>query len=147
MNYIKAYGEQLTAEQYIRKEIISSRGIYSPCSKSDLKDICKACEILIEFEDTKTILYDKIIASGRYTARDLSHIFKIGVRSRTYINEFHITVEDIFYLIKIKFLHPVGSARPLVAGSTKKELLFDAFEYEQMQESAIQNALARSKQP
>lgn len=143
MNYIKAYGESLTAEQYIRLEVTSSRGAYSKCSKAELIDACTKHGIIVSPEDTKTALYDKLITNKVYTPKDFCKMYNIGIKGNAYMSEFNLRPEDVIGLAKIGCIHTVGTTRSLTAGKTNKELLFDVYEFVNMEEQTVRELLSR----
>ena len=100
MNQIIFFGDKLSADEFVRITITSSRGKRSCCTKKDLETICEQAGIKPAWNDTKETLYDKIIKNHVYDGREMAQRFQAGVTMRMYVNQFKVSPQIVRKLEK-----------------------------------------------
>lgn len=137
MNLIISFGKKLTADNYVREVLISSRGDRSTCSKKELEELLKNGGIKPMWNDTKSTLYDKIISNKVYTSQELAKIFHVGIPGRIYAQQFKISLHVVRQLEKENIIHVVGEGEVFDCGKRYKEHLYDVYEFESMNAEKI----------
>lgn len=137
MNQIIFFGDKLSADEFVRITITSSRGKRSSCTKKDLETICEQAGIKPAWNDTKETLYDKIIKNHVYDGREMAQRFQAGVTMRMYVNQFKISPQIVRKLEKEGIIHAIGQGDSYECGKKFKETLYDPYEFESMNPDTI----------
>ena len=81
--------KEITADEFVRHEILTNKGTQNFATKNELIELCDANGISIEGKETKPILYDLLIDNG-VSPKDLADRFGVGVSSQIYQHTFDI---------------------------------------------------------
>ncbi len=121
-------GRQLTADEYVRREICANKGTQNHAMKKELIELCEDQGIAVDDKETKDVLYDKLI-SGGISPKDLAVRYGVGVSSQVYQRVFGIDHKRVKQLEKQGMITVAGRYRFRAFGKTLYAPLYDVYEY------------------
>lgn len=140
MRTIRYWRNDISVEEFIKREIVKNAGPDSVVFKDQLSNLCKELEISIETKMSKEDLFNALIAAG-YTYQMLAERFKIGVSSQVYQHSFDITHSEVKSLENKKVLKVVGYYDFRAYGRHNSAPLYDVYQYANMSDEDMNQLL------
>ena len=94
MRDIIYFDENLSVEEYVKKEVCKNGGTQSIALKKELASLCDSICIEYDNKTTKEDLFDLLINNG-FSYKKLAESFEVGVSSQVYQKTFNITHQDV----------------------------------------------------
>lgn len=136
MRKIKYFDEELTVEEFVKKEICKNGGTQSVAFKDSLIGLCESLKISCNDKMSKNELFDLLVTNG-YGYRDFAEKFGVGVSSQVYQKEFDITHKDVKRMEKKGILKVVGEYRFRAYGKYMYAPLYDVFQFCEITEKEV----------
>lgn len=140
MRDIIYFDENLSVEEYVKKEVCKNGGTQSIALKKELASLCDSICIEYDNKTTKEDLFDLLINNG-FTYKKLAESFKVGVSSQVYQKTFNITHQDVKRLERRGILKKVGEYRFRAFGKYNYAPLYDVYQYAEMTDDDMRNML------
>lgn len=140
MRNINYFGEDISVEEYVKKEICKNSGTQSIAFKPQLISLCNSVGIEYEDKMSKAELFELLINNG-YEYKQLAEQFGVGVSSQVYQNAFNITHQDVKRLGKHGVLKKVGEYRFRAYGKYNYAPLYDIYQYAQLTDDDMEKLL------
>lgn len=140
MRDIIYFDENLSVEEYVKKEVCKNGGTQSNALKSDLISLCDSIGTEYDKKMTKEDLFDLLINNG-FTHKKLAELFGVGVSSQVYQKTFNITHQDIKRLERRGILKKVGEYRFRAFGKYNYAPLYDVYQYAEMTDDDMRKIL------
>lgn len=140
MRKINYFGQEISVEEYVKKEICKNAGTQSVAFKDDLIDLCASLGIDCNAKMGKDELFDLLIHNG-CEYKQLARRFGVGVSSQVYQSSFKISHQDVKRLEKHGVLKKVGEYRFRAFGKYNYAPLYDVYQYAQMSDEDMQRLL------
>ena len=127
---------ELTVEEYIKKEICKNAGTQSVAFKNQLIEMCQSIGATYEDKMSKNQLFDLLIKNG-CSYKMLAEKFGVGVSSQVYQSSLGISHQEVKKLEKRGVLNVVGKYRFRAYGKYMYAPLYDIYQFASMQETKI----------
>ena len=140
MRNINYFDEELSVEEYVKREVCKNAGNHSIAFKTQLISLCASAGIPCNEKMKKEELYALLINNG-FKHKQFAEIFGIGVSSQVYQRTFNITHQDVKRLEKRGVLKKVGEYRFRAFGKYNYAPLYDIYQYAQMTDDDMKEML------
>ncbi|MBR2045332.1 MAG: hypothetical protein IJ958_04260 [Agathobacter sp.] len=140
MRTIRYWRNDISVEEFIKREIVKNAGPDSVVFKDQLIGLCKELEISFETKMSKEDLFNALLDAG-HTYQMLAEHFKIGVSSQVYQQSFGITHSDVKSLENKKVLKVVGYYDFRAFGRYNSAPLYDVYQYANMSDDDMKQLL------
>lgn len=143
MRSIKYFNQDMTIDDFVRKEICKNDGTDSPVFKADLLKNCTEKGLKVSSRMTKRQLLDQLLSCCTY--EELARKYGIGVSSQQYQKAFNISHQDVKLLEKSGVLKIVGSYSFRAFGKKMQAPTYDIYQFANMKEEELQAHLTKKE--
>ena len=140
MRTIRYWRNDISVEEFVKREIVKNAGPDSMVFKDQLIGLCKELEIPFEMKMNKEELFHALLEAG-HSYQMLAEHFKIGVSSQVYQHSFGITHSDVKKLENKKVLKVVGHYDFRAFGRYNSAPLYDVYQYANMSDDDMKRLL------
>ena len=142
MRTIRYWKNDISVEEFIKREIVKNAGPDSVVFKDQLIGLCKEADLLYEAKMGKEELFHVLIDGG-FTHEMLAKRFRVGVSSQVYQESFGITHDEVKRLENKKVLMVVGSYDFRAFGRSLSAPLYDVYQYANMTDDEMKELLQK----
>ncbi len=142
MRNINFFGENLSVDEYVKREICKNAGTQSLAFKEQLVLLCNSAGIECDEKKKKEEVFELLINNG-FEYKQLAEMFGVGVSSQVYQATFNITHKDVKRLQKKGILKKVGRYRFRAFGRYNYAPLYDVYQYAQMTDEDMSDMLKK----
>lgn len=128
MRKIKYFDKELTAEEYIRRQLTKNAGTDNLVMKQTLIDRCNELGVPVIVSMTKSDLLDQLVGAG-VSWQQLAIDYGVGVTTFEYQREFGIDHAAVKKLERRGLITVVGKSRFRGFGRNNYIPLYDAFQF------------------